>query len=302
MEHGWKTKTDWGVCTLWMDADRYYLIPPPPVDRPRAHPSGQWGPLGELAEDLKKRGGDGVYRRSPYYPGEYHPRVWRGRESPAPEDTGHSQVLIDSLLVCHQMADQLREILYCVHPDKSHLNVFGNRQRELLLLSCTEIESAWRSIFRENRSNPTAPLGRLSTNDYVRLKEPMRLDEWSVELVYFPQFGTLTPFLGWEAQRPTASIPWYDAYNCVKHDREGSISQGTLGHVVNAISALYIIILAQFGSNYTAQIHLPTSDFRVTNSPEWPLEQYYTRPMTGFGSMGSHHLGYPKWTAKPLAL
>jgi hypothetical protein len=143
MQRVWKTKRQWGITTLWKDADRYYLIPPPQWDRPRANPSGEWGPLGDLLGNLKKRGGDGDYQMAACFPGEYHPRVWRGVESPAPEDTGHRQALISSLLVCHQMATHLRDMLYCIYPDISHLSVYGNRQRELLLLSCTEIESAW---------------------------------------------------------------------------------------------------------------------------------------------------------------
>ena len=302
MEHVNKTKTEWGICTLWMDADRYYLIPPPPWDRPRANPSGEWGHIRELIANLKKRRGDGDYRQAVCFPGEYHPRVWRGTESPAPEDTGHRQALIDSLLVCHQMVGQLREVFYCVHPDISQLSVFGNRQRELLLLSCTEIESAWRSIFRENQSDPAAALGRLTTNDYVKTKEPMRLDEWSVELAYFPHLGTLTPFSGWDYQAPTASLPWYHAYNSVKHDREGSLNQATLGQVLDATAALYIMVAAQFGPPFISETTISVNDFRIVHYPDWPLDKYYTRPMNGFGSMSDQPLGYQKWTAKPLGL
>lgn len=302
MDHVLKTKTQWGITTLTMDAERYYLTPPPPWDRPRANPSGEWGPLGKLAEGLKNRQGDGSYRTAACFPGEYHPRVWRGVESPPPEVTKHGQALVNVLLVCHQMASQLRDMLYCIYPDLSHFHVFGNRQRELLLLSCTEIESAWRSILRENQSNPAATLGRLTTNDYIKIKDPLRLEKWSLEFTYFPQFGTLTPFSGWDAQKPTASLPWYDAYNSVKHDREGSIHQAALGHVVNAISALYIMVAAQFGAPYISETTLSVNDFKITQYPEWDLEGYYTRPMTGHGHLSDQHLGYSKWTAKPLAL
>lgn len=285
-----------------MDADRYYLFPPPAWHSPRAYPGGEHGPLGDLTENLKKLGGDGDYRKAACFPGGYHPRVWRGIESPAPVDTGHGQAVISSLLVCHQMASHLRDMLYCIHPDIAHFNVYGHRQRELLLLSCTEVESAWRSILRENQSNPVAPLGPLTTNVYVKLKEPMRLDKWSIELTYFPQIGPLTPFSEWDDRMPTPSLPWYHAYNSVKHDREGSIHFATLGHVVNAIAAFYIMVLAQFGAPYISETTLSVNDFKVTNCPEWNLEDYYTRPMLGWGHLGTEHLGYPKWTARPLAL
>src|SRR5262249_20742332 len=147
-----------------------------------------------------------------------------------------------------------------IYPDNIHTNVFGIRQRELLLLSCTEIESGWRAIFRENRSNPAAPLARLTTNDYVKLKDPMRLDKWSVQLAYFPQFGTLSPFSGWDDRKPTASLPWYDAYNTVKHDREGSIQYATLEHVLSAICGLYVTVVAQFGVPYILETTLVMND------------------------------------------
>lgn len=304
MEYVHKTITNWGVCTLCLGKDRYNLFPPPPLERPTARPSGEWGKLEDLDANLKGRGGNGVYQQARLFPGQYHPRIWRGNESPLPEEAGLGHAFIESLLICNQMASQLREIFYYVHPDQRHLDVYGHRPRELTLLACTELESAWRRVFLANRSStPSGGSDRLSTNDYVRLNVPMRLHEWSVELVRFPQFGPLRPFSTWDPQRPTASIAWYDAYNAIKHDREGAMHRATLGHAINAVAAMHIMVAAQFG--LSALVASPSSamqEFRVVGDPQWPLEEYYTRPMTGFGDTPGEHLGYETWTESPLGI
>jgi hypothetical protein len=300
MEAVSKTKTDEGIWTVWIKDDKYLLVPPPPLNNPRQNPGGTWGMANELASYLKGRlRGDGVCRPASCFSGEFHPRIWRGAESPPAEDVGFGRAWIDSAMVARDMSENLREVFASIYPEPAHFGVYGNRLRELLILACTEVESSWRSVLRENTVGTLSD--RLTTNDYVKLLLPMRLDGWEVELVHFLQLGQFNPFSSWNAGRPTASIPWYDAYNAIKHDREGSMNQATLKNVLNSISAVHIMVAAQFGPSHLTGEVLGRDEFRITRIPEWQLDEYYTRPISDPWE-GSKFLGHDKWTPKPLGL
>lgn len=90
------------------------------------------------------------------------------------------------------------------------------------MLACTEVESAWKGVLVANEYS-SLKNDRFSTNDYCRLNTALKLDEWELGLTMFSSYGTIAPFRGWEASRPTQSLPWYEAYNETKHDRETSL-------------------------------------------------------------------------------
>ena len=46
------------------------------------------------------------------------------------------------------------------------------------------------------------------------------LTEFEIILPLYPWLDPIWPFRGWDASHPTQSLPWYDAYNAAKHDRE----------------------------------------------------------------------------------
>ena len=52
--------------------------------------------------------------------------------------------------------------------------------------------------------------------DYVLLCEPLRLKAWAVRMPLYPRHREIRPFAGWDAERPTQSLPWYQAYNGTK--------------------------------------------------------------------------------------
>lgn len=302
MEKVDKVDAEQGIITIWTDKDKYFIYLPYPSEgltpKTKLHftfPNYH----GETAEIHTNHMVDGRSRKtSNYFSGEFHPRICRGDESPAPEEVGYRQQMIDSMLVCRQLIQQLKDIFYFIHPDKNHFGVFGHRQRELLLLACMEVETAWRSVLVENTTNIP---DRLNTTHYVNLLQPMRLNEWEVEFVTFPQFGKISPFANWDTTRPTKSLAWYDAYNAVKHDRENELHRATVENVVSAIVGAYLMTISQFGISICANSTLAINDFRITKEPKWKLEEYYTRPIMGVGSLYGQPLGYDVWTKKSLA-
>ncbi len=44
-----------------------------------------------------------------------------------------------------------------------------------------------------------------------------------------------------------APLRWYNAYNAVKHDRETEFAKATLGNLIEAMGAVFVLVMAQFG-------------------------------------------------------
>jgi hypothetical protein len=142
---------------------------------------------------------------------------------------------------------KLEELFETIEPSKENLSAYGLKIREVLLLACMEVESSWSAVLKENKYTTT---GALTTNDYVKLLTPMALDSYKLSLRSYPHFPAFTPFENWDAQRPTASLAWYDAYNKTKHDREENLKLGTLHNAVQAVGAAVVMFYAQFGLNF----------------------------------------------------
>src|SRR5258706_1002683 len=73
---------------------------------------------------------------------------------------------------------QLERICQTVHPTEKTFDTFGHDIRNLLILSCAEVESHWREVLTVNGVRKD----RYTTTDYARLNAAMRLDEYKVSL------------------------------------------------------------------------------------------------------------------------
>ncbi|OBU29070.1 hypothetical protein C0Z01_11360 [Photobacterium kishitanii] len=140
------------------------------------------------------------------------------------------------------LIDKLHEILLFVEPDTNGLQAYGHKIRELLILACTEVESSWISYFRLAGQGS----GRLSTNDYVKLNEKLRLFEYQVSFKNHPFNIQMKPFDCWDAKNPTKSLAWYDAYNKTKHNKAESFSCATLDSCFHAIAANIVMFCARY--------------------------------------------------------
>ena len=127
----------------------------------------------------------------------------------------------------------MQDIFETVEPSPSNLQTYGHKIRELLLLAAMEVEASWAAVLKANGYAG----GRFTTNDYVKLLAPMRLDSFSLTLRSYPDFPGFTPFKDWDTAQPTKSLEWYDAYNKAKHDREQNLGVATLERAVHAVGA-----------------------------------------------------------------
>lgn len=219
--------------------------------------------------------------------GEYYPRIAR----PAAQHGVHGQeafspswqVLEDELAIARSqyavLLRQLHRICETVHPCPETWGSFGHDIRNLLILACTEVESQWRAVLMANGVQQT----RYTTADYVKLAPAMRLSEYSLSFPQYPWLEARIPFAGWRApSNPTKDLPWFDAYNAVKHDRERNFNQATLENVFDAVSANAVMLAGQFGFAYAIRMsaHISTP-IEVETYPQWEPEEVYVHPEHG---------------------
>lgn len=250
--------------------------------------------LGELLK------GPAEAKESQLEPGQYFPRIWRGKFSKSgladvisiDPLSLYGQAYINSMKGAIGVFEYLNDIFRYVEPSKVNKKSYGNKMREALILACTEIEANWVSIYRLNLPSSIPSNDRYSTTQYVCLKPIMKLDEWSVSLTHYEEMGVFQPFKNWQAHSPsgdspgpTKSIPWYNAYNKIKHDRELYFHKANLENLLEAMAALYIMICAQWGPkafegrNLTeTSFSVHSSPFRVESAPDYDLGTFYMQP------------------------
>jgi hypothetical protein len=157
---------------------------------------------------------------------------------------------------------------------KPNLEAYGYDIRNLLILACTEVESHWRAVLKANGVSKD----RWSTRDYVGLKDAMKLNEFEVSFPDYPWIKPIAPFKSWDEGRPTLTLPWYDAYNAAKHDRESELKSATLRFVLNAVAACAIMTVAQFGEVFGFDLGTtgrPRTFFWIRSGPVWDLADHY---------------------------
>ena len=214
---------------------------------------------------------------------EYYPRIWRGIHSlnifeiasPIKPLRIYGSLVTQSSVAVDSLFKSIEELFRFYEPSIKNREAFGHRNRELLILLCTEIENAWRSVL-----NCNLPLNlirnRYNTGDYIKLKEPLKLDAWKVKLSNYPDYPEICPFESWAESAPTNSIAWYEAYNSVKHDREGAFEKATFKHLLDAAAALHIMQCAQWG--------LENRHYTIFDTLAWPqfkIEEQYVCPVEG---------------------
>lgn len=144
------------------------------------------------------------------------------------------------------LVQRLDELMLFVEPTAQTLATHGHKERELLILASTEVENYWKHYMRRDGSNP--PGAGFTTNHYVRLREPLFLHEFEVSLPRYTAVPSIRPFTGWSrTPSPTTTLPWYDAYQKTKHDRDTHFAEATLSNCIQAVAATIVLFSARFG-------------------------------------------------------
>lgn len=220
----------------------------------------------------------------------YFPRVWRGHykfgrgelcSNAVSNMMEYGSSYVSSMVAAENIYRYLQEIFNYIDPCQENLEAFGPKLRELLILACTEVEGLWKGVLR---ANSTKEKGRYSTKDYYTLCELLCLKSWSVYLKDYPDLGQFSPFESWTSEQATQSLVWYESYNAVKHDREKSTNQATLKNVLGAISAIHILLVAQWGPDvYSEKEGGRRSPFELNQIPIFLASDLY---VSSFESSG----------------
>ena len=145
--------------------------------------------------------------------------------------------------LCHAKRDlgiliqKLQEILLYVEPSSEGLKAYSHKIRELLILSCTDLESTFKKY----------KLGKNDKmSDYVKILNYVDLTKYHIGLVGYANPFKCCPFENWNKGKETKSLPWYDAYNQIKHNRDENFPLATLENCINAISANLIMFAVRY--------------------------------------------------------
>ena len=85
-----------------------------------------------------------------------------------------------------------------------------------------------------------------TTKDYLKLLSKLYLAEFEINIKLYPAIAPIRPFDGWDQAKPTQSLPWYEAYNLTKHDRQSNFSLATLEHCLSAVCANLVLFCVRF--------------------------------------------------------
>lgn len=220
-------------------------------------------------------------------PGQFHPRVYLpvlyadGPPRSAREGGWPSidiPAFTASLVQLGLLRDSLERIFRVLHPTGHNLSSYGHEVRSLIIVACTEVESAFRSILLANGAVERE--ARPTTKDYVRLLSPIRLSEYALSLPMYPELASIAPFANWTATEPTGSLDWYDAYNGAKHDRERKFAVATVHNAIQAVMACAALVDAQFGPTQEWN-HALGAFFSFDHRPQWRPAQVYIPSFSG---------------------
>jgi hypothetical protein len=197
------------------------------------------------------------------HPGSFYPRISR-------ENIFFNYVseqFLQDIRAYKNIQSSLDDLFNYIEPSTENLNSYGHKIRELLILACTEVECL---LVKTLTDNGYKTMERYSTRDYIKCKEILGLGKYEVTLAQYPNLKKFKPFQIWAADSPTKSLPWYDAYNSVKHNRSDNIVKANLEHLLDAISAIHILLESQYGKNIFTRRKSLTEDRSIYKTEVWP--------------------------------
>ena len=156
--------------------------------------------------------------------------------------------------------DDFERLFEYIEPHMSNENVFSHRIYELLLRTCTEVESCCKGVLKANGHAAN------SMEDYKKIEQSSHLSGYTVKYSnWLPQEYVTQPFEKWATGE---SLRWYKDYNDVKHNRCQNFQKASLKNLLDAISGLLCIIHSQIGDSvqlvFESNLYFSADDEEVT--------------------------------------
>ena len=178
----------------------------------------------------------------------------------------------------------MQELFDYIEPADKNLSCYSYRVHELLLRACVEVEANCKAILTENGYTKS---GDMNMGDYKKINTSHRLSSYEVRMPFWHGPSNIRkPFLPWATG---GGLPWYQAYNATKHDRNQSFDSATFEQTIDAMCGLVVLVSSQFytydfgpGDSFLAlegsRDGMESSIggyFRIRYPSDWPLDQRY---------------------------
>ncbi len=136
----------------------------------------------------------------------------------------------------------LKRLFDFIEPADGNLGSFSHELYQLLLRASTEVETNATAILTLN--GYTSPRTNWNVKDYAEVEKACRLSQYQVRLsVWRGSPKIFTPYAAWATMH---TLPWYQDYNTVKHDRSQEFEKASFENVLNAVAGVLVILFAQF--------------------------------------------------------
>jgi hypothetical protein len=142
----------------------------------------------------------------------------------------------------HLLERELFKLFDFVEPADANLSCYSHQLYALILRASTEFEANAKAILIKNSYTRA---GNFNVRDYYKLQSAMRLSEYRVTIpIWQGNHRVVQPFDTWSTR---SSLPWYQSYNRVKHNRSDEFQSASLKNAVASVAAVFAIVFAQFG-------------------------------------------------------
>lgn len=139
----------------------------------------------------------------------------------------------------------IQQLFEFIEPSDTNLVTYSYRIHQLFMRICIEIEANFKAIFKENIYSK--PEDRWNINDYKRINISHHLDAYTATLpVWDGTENNFTPFKEWGNK--DGKLQWYRDYNSTKHNRQDERKLANMKNLLNAFSALFILLSSQFNT------------------------------------------------------
>jgi len=154
------------------------------------------------------------------------------------------QIKFSFLREYHLILQDFDKILGFVDPSDENEIVFSHRIFELLLRTCTALETVFKRVLKDQ--NYKINKSRLDIKDYFTVNSQYKLSEYEVMFDSW-RSGTkiIKPFEAWNTGS-YARLVWYQAYNDSKHDRDQNFKDANLKNLTSAIAGLTVLLHSQY--------------------------------------------------------
>lgn len=164
-----------------------------------------------------------------------------------PEYACNGSYYVRALLLIQKDLESLFEYL---EPSDECKTAYSYRIHSLLMRTCIEVEANFRAILNENICSST---DNLTMPTYKKVEITHHLSSYKIELPIWNGVKRIfRPFEVWQSLRTSppnyenTRLPWYEAYNASKHNRQEAFKDANFEMLINAVAGLLILVSSQF--------------------------------------------------------